>query len=150
MKKDFTPYAGTALRLALGIAMLSAVADRFGLWGTYGTPNVAWGNWDNFIAYTHQLNYFVSLPVATVLGTIATALEILLGLLLVAGYKTKKTAFATGVLLLAFAFTMTLSLSVKVPLDFSVFSSAAGAFALSCIGNTAFALDNYSKRPLLQ
>jgi len=28
------------LRLALGISFLSAVADRFGLWGVYGQPNV--------------------------------------------------------------------------------------------------------------
>ena len=30
------------LRIALGISFLSAVADRFGLWGAYGQPNVAW------------------------------------------------------------------------------------------------------------
>jgi thiosulfate dehydrogenase (quinone) large subunit len=30
------------LRIALAISFLSAVADRFGLWGAYGQPNVAW------------------------------------------------------------------------------------------------------------
>jgi hypothetical protein len=29
------------LRLALGVAFLSAVADRFGLWGPAGAKNVA-------------------------------------------------------------------------------------------------------------
>ena len=32
------------LRFALGFSFLSAVADRFGLWGAFGEPRVAWGN----------------------------------------------------------------------------------------------------------
>lgn len=41
------------LRLAISMGFLSAVADRFGLW----SPEVsAWGNWDNFMAGTGQLN----------------------------------------------------------------------------------------------
>jgi len=37
-------------RLALGFSFLSAVADRFGLWGAYGAPHVAWGDFGRFIA----------------------------------------------------------------------------------------------------
>ena len=37
-----TDYSTVFLRIALGISFLSAVADRFGLWGAYGQPNVAW------------------------------------------------------------------------------------------------------------
>jgi hypothetical protein len=36
----FTQYASVFLRLALGASFLSAVADRFGLWGSYGKPHV--------------------------------------------------------------------------------------------------------------
>ena len=32
------------LRLVLGGAFLSAVADRFGLWGPAGTRNASWGD----------------------------------------------------------------------------------------------------------
>jgi hypothetical protein len=32
-------YSTVFLPMALGISFLSAVADRFGLWGTYGQPN---------------------------------------------------------------------------------------------------------------
>jgi hypothetical protein len=39
-------------RVALGCAFLSAVADRFGLWGKYG----GWGNFANFTRYTAQVN----------------------------------------------------------------------------------------------
>ena len=35
------PAVTVYLRIALGAAFLSAVADRVGLWGPFGTPNVA-------------------------------------------------------------------------------------------------------------
>jgi hypothetical protein len=47
-----TDYSTVFLRIALGISFLSAVADRFGLWGAYGQPNVAWGDFSRFVAYT--------------------------------------------------------------------------------------------------
>lgn len=42
-------------RIALGAAFLSAVADRFGLWGKYG----GWGNFANFTKYTGEVNSFM-------------------------------------------------------------------------------------------
>ena len=36
-------------RFALGASFLSAVADRFGLWGPYGAKNVAWGDLAHFV-----------------------------------------------------------------------------------------------------
>jgi len=47
------------LRLALGMSFLSAVADRFGYWGTFGQRNVAWGDFAHFTAYTARLNWFM-------------------------------------------------------------------------------------------
>jgi putative oxidoreductase len=44
------------LRLALGVTFLTAVADRFELWGQFGTPNVAWGDFARFTQYTGELN----------------------------------------------------------------------------------------------
>jgi hypothetical protein len=44
------------LRLTLGVTFLTAAADRFGLWGQFGTPNVAWGDFARFAQYTGQLN----------------------------------------------------------------------------------------------
>ncbi len=40
---------------ALAAGFLSAVADRFGLWGPTGTPGVAWGGFDPFLVYTRKL-----------------------------------------------------------------------------------------------
>jgi hypothetical protein len=39
-------------RFALGASFLSAVGDRFGLWGLYGAKNVSWGNFAHFVEYT--------------------------------------------------------------------------------------------------
>ena len=53
-----TRFAAIALRVALAAGFLSAVADRFGLWGMPGTPGVAWGDWSHFLTYTGRLNGF--------------------------------------------------------------------------------------------
>jgi hypothetical protein len=41
------------LRLAISLSFLSAVADRFGMWSIEIS---AWGNWNNFVAYTNNIN----------------------------------------------------------------------------------------------
>jgi uncharacterized membrane protein YphA (DoxX/SURF4 family) len=134
------------LRLALGFSFLSAVADRFGLWGVYGQPNVAWGNYARFVAYTAKLNWF--LPAATIpaLATIATAAEILFGLLLVLGWKTRTISLLSGILLTTFALTMTMALGVKAPLDLSVFPAAGGALLLATSAKFPLSLDELVRR----
>ena len=147
-----TRWAGLAkvssvfLRLALGFSFLSAVADRFGLWGVYGQPNVAWGNYARFVAYTAKLNWF--LPAATIpaLATIATAAESLFGLLLVLGWKTRTIALLSGIVLTTFALTMTMALGVKAPLDFSVFPAAGGALLLATSAKFPLSLDELVRR----
>jgi uncharacterized membrane protein YphA (DoxX/SURF4 family) len=142
MKNITIPQAGLILRIILGITMLSAVADRFGLWGAPGDPGVAWGNWDNFIAYTQTLNSFASKSLAGILGALATFFEILFGLFLIIGFKTRIVAFGTSGLMLLFALSMAISASIKAPFDYSVLTSSAAALLLSAIGKTSFAFDN--------
>jgi hypothetical protein len=36
-------FSSVFLRYALGLGFLSAMADRLGLWGAFGQPNVEWG-----------------------------------------------------------------------------------------------------------
>ena len=52
-------FSSLFLRLALGLSFLSALADRFGLWGAFGRPNVSWGSFARFVAYTGKLNWFL-------------------------------------------------------------------------------------------
>jgi len=139
-------FASVFLRLALGISFLSAVADRFGLWGVYGQPNVGWGNYARFVDYTATLNWF--LPAATIpaLAMIATVAETLFGLLLVVGWNTRIVALLSGALLIIFALTMTAALGVKAPLDFSVFSAAGGALLLGVCADFPFSVDELLRR----
>jgi uncharacterized membrane protein YphA (DoxX/SURF4 family) len=142
MRNISIAQAGLVLRIVLGITMLSAVADRFGLWGAPGSNGVAWGNWDNFVVYTQTLNPFASKSTAEILGAVATFFEILLSLLLIFGFKTRIAALGTTALMLVFSIAMAISVSVKAPFDYSVLTSAAAAFLLSTIGKTVFAADN--------
>jgi hypothetical protein len=48
-ESKFAGYANLLLRVGLGVGFLSAVADRFGLWGAFGQPNVEWGNFSRFL-----------------------------------------------------------------------------------------------------
>lgn len=146
------PLAGVAkfssvfLRLALGISFLSAVADRFGLWGAYGQPNVAWGNYARFVDYTAKLNWFLPASTIPALSNMSTAAETLLGILLVVGWRTRITARLSGVLLSIFAVAMTLALGVKAPLNFSVFSAAGGALLLGACTHFPYSLDELLRR----
>jgi uncharacterized membrane protein YphA (DoxX/SURF4 family) len=142
MKNISIPQAGLILRIILGITMLSAVADRFGLWGAPGNPGVAWGNWENFIAYTHTLNPFVSKSIAGILGILATSFEIVFGIFLIIGFKTRIIALGTSALMLLFALSMAISVSIKAPFDYSVLTSSAAALLLAAIGKTSFSVDN--------
>src|SRR4029453_18317265 len=110
MSLGLRSFSSVFLRYALGLGFLSAVADRFGLWGAFGQPNVEWGNFSQFLEYTHTLNWFVPAEMIPPLGIIATGAETLFGLLLLAGWHTRITALLSGLLLLTFGLAMTLPL----------------------------------------
>ncbi len=125
-----TSVAPLILRWALAVTILSAVADRFGLWGPPGTTNVAWGDWPHFVAYTAKVNGFLPAVFAPALAVIATGAEGLLGLALILGVFPRPVAWASAALLGLFAVAMTLSFGIKAPLNYSVFVDAAAAFVL--------------------
>lgn len=127
------------LRLAIGFGFLSAVADRFGIW----TTQVAWGNWENFVAYTEQITPWLPTSLIPAAAIVATVCEIVFGLGLIIGWKTRVFARLSGVLLLIFAISMAFSLGVKAPFDYSVFTASAAAFALGAINETFLELDGY-------
>lgn len=134
-------YIPLFLRIALGTSLLSAVADRFGFWGS----NANWGNWQNFVAYTHTLTFYLPDTLTQTAAVTATLLEIAFGTLLIAGYKTRFTATGTGFLLLGFAISMAFSVGIKATLDYSVWVGSAAAFLLSTANNNFFSIDNLFK-----
>jgi uncharacterized membrane protein YphA (DoxX/SURF4 family) len=135
-------YGSVFLHLALGVSYLSAVGDRFGLWGPFGHPNVAWGDFWHFMAYTAKLNWFMPSAAIPVLAWAATFAETLLGVALILGAFTQVAAFISGLLLLLFAFSMTFALGLKAPLNLSVFSASAGSFLLAACREYYWSLDS--------
>jgi len=139
-------YSSVLLRIALAVGFLSAVADRFGLWGPFGEPNVDWGNFSRFLEYTHSINSFAPAELIPALGIFATAAEIILGLLLLVGWHTRASALLSALLLLTFGVAMTLGLGVKAPLNYSVFTGAGGSLLLANCQTFPFSLDQLRLR----
>jgi putative oxidoreductase len=127
--------APPTLRLALGATFLSAVADRFGLWGPLGAANASWGDFSHFVAYTAKVNSFLPAILAPGLAVFATMAEFALGLALLLGIWRRPVAWASCGLLTLFALAMTFSFGVKAPLNYSVFVDAAAALLLAAWPN---------------
>ena len=132
--------------MGLGVGFLSAVADRFGMWGGFGQPNVEWGNFSRFLEYTHTLNWYLPAGMILPLGVIATGVEILFGLLLVIGWRTRAAALLSALLLLTFGVSMTFALGIKAPLNYAVFTGIGGALLLASRESFPFSLDELLSR----
>ncbi|KQS88822.1 DoxX family protein [Chryseobacterium sp. Leaf394] len=142
MKNSFIHLPQLFLRLSISVTMLSAVADRFGLWG----ENSTWGNWENFEKYTQQLTFFLPESIGCFSVYAATFLEILFSLMLITGFKTKLAAWGTGFLFLIFALSMSISLGIKAPLDYSVWIASGAAFLLAVQTEFKYSIDTLIKK----
>jgi len=127
------------LRIAISLGFLSAVADRFGIWGKELS---VWGNWDSFLQYTELINPWLPNSMISIVGIIATIAEIVFAICLIIGFKTELVAKLSGFLLLIFSLSMTFSTGIKAAFDYSVFSASAGAFALSLMKEKYFEIDS--------
>lgn len=130
------------LRIAISAGFLSAVADRFGYWSK---ENSVWGNWQNFLEYTKQLNPWFPQSMIEPLAIIATAAEVVFAIFLILGFKTQLFAKLSACLLLIFGLSMSFATGIKGALDFSVFIAAGAAFALSNIKEKYLELDLFIK-----
>ena len=99
LKENGTEIVRLFARFALGASFLSAVADRFGLWGPYGAKNVSWGI--SLISRSTRATvtslFASSLTVS--FAWAATVAETLFGILLIVGFKIRMTAILSGLLL---------------------------------------------------
>jgi thiosulfate dehydrogenase (quinone) large subunit len=139
-------YTMLYVRLALGITFLAAVTDRFGLWGPPGTSNVAWGNFDNFLAYAATLNPYLPTAWIPTVGWGVTLAEVVCGLALLVGFQTRRVAVVSGLMLLAYALGMIMGFGIKAPLSYSVFSASAGAFLLATSADAPLSIDMWRAR----
>lgn len=128
------------LRLAIAAGFLSASADRFGWWPQ---DISAWGNWNSFLEYTEIINPWIPISLIPTVAIVATAAEVIFALFLIIGFKTELFAKLSGFLLLLFALSMTFSTGIKGVFDYSVFSAAAAAFALSLMKEKYLEFDSF-------
>lgn len=133
--------ASAFLRLAMGAGLLSAVADRLGLWGPPGTVLVSWGNFHNFLLYSAKLNPWCPTACIPLLGVLVTIAESGLGILLVVGFFSRVSALLTGIMTLGFALAMMFVLGVHAPMNYSVFVFSAGSFLIASRAPDKFSLD---------
>jgi putative oxidoreductase len=125
---DWRNLAFLYARATLGIAFLSGIADRFGLWrGRY----VGYGNFAGFLRYTAQVNSFMPASSIPFLAWAATIAELVLGIFLLIGVWLRWTALASALLLILFGTAMAISFGPKSPLDYSVFSASGAALLLA-------------------
>lgn len=138
--------ASAGLRVALAAGFLSAVADRFGLWGPPGGPGVAWGDFPAFAAYSAKLTFYLPAALHLPAAWAATVAELLLGAVLLLGLVPRAAALLSGLLLTTFGLSMVVALGVKPALDYSVFPAAAAAFVLAARPPDRFALGPWLRR----
>ncbi|MES2707090.1 MAG: DoxX family protein [Verrucomicrobiota bacterium] len=134
MTKDVPPFlrlATLALRISLALSFLSAVADRFGLWGPPGAANVAWGSFGAFLQYTALLLAFLPAGLIPAFGWIATGLEIALAIGLLVSWRLRWFALGSALLLFSFGVSMTLALGLEPAFSYSVWTACASAFVLA-------------------
>jgi uncharacterized membrane protein YphA (DoxX/SURF4 family) len=146
LRENGTEIVRLFARLALGTSFLSAVADRFGLWGPYGAKNVSWGSFAHFVQYTGAVTSLFPTSLTVWFAWAATVAETLFGILLIIGFKTRMVSVLSGLLLLSFAVGMLTGLGIKPPFDYSVFSAASAAFLLAFWEPDRFTLDKLLNR----
>ena len=126
-----TRWAVRYARVAIGVAFLSAVAGRFGLW----SGQIQWERFGRFIQRTADLNAWAPAALAPVFACAATMLETTFGIALILGLATRWMALGSAALLAWFGLAMAIYDGVKAPLDYSVFSASAGALLLALVAN---------------
>lgn len=142
IKKSSFDIAQLLLRLMLGIGFLLPVMDRIGWFGPAGANGTSWGNWDNFIAYTHTLLPYMSSDGANFMGLIATAAEVILGVALIIGYQIRLASIGSFLLTLSFGLSMFFFEALRSPFNYSVFTASAASLLLSTIPTYRWSLDN--------
>lgn len=143
--KKFSSFAQLYLRIAIGLSYLVFGLDRLGAFGKPGEKNISWGDWEHFMKYAAEVMQFLPHSLVTVFAVIATAIEIISGVLLLIGKWTRIAAAASGVLAFSYAVSMTISFGIISTLSYSVFALSAASFLLACHDRYAWSLDNLPK-----
>jgi uncharacterized membrane protein YphA (DoxX/SURF4 family) len=142
--KNSSGIAQLVLRIALGLGFILPVLDRLGILGPKGSTGVAWGDWKYFVDYTNTLTPFLNRTLANVMAALATLAEIIFGICLIIGYKTKQVALGAALLTLAFGLSMAIFLGIGAPFNYPVFVFTGAGLVLSGIGRYKWSIDDFT------
>nr|WP_199158052.1 DoxX family protein [Pedobacter sp. ASV2] len=137
-----TSKAQFLLRLALGIGFIFPVLDRLGVLGSPGGYAVSWGNWTNFINYTNSLMPYLNRQLASFSGAVATIGEVIFGIMLIIGLKTKWAAYGSFILTLIFALSMLFFADYRAPFNYSVFVVSFSSLLLATLPEQKWSVDS--------
>lgn len=109
-----------SVRLWIAADFAYSIADRFGFLGRFGSPGVSWGNWGNFVAYTHVLNGLLPVAAAPFLAVAATLFEAGLAATLSLGVYTRFSLAATSALTAIYVVTMSFTGGFQSQFEYAV------------------------------
>lgn len=121
------------VRVALAVAFISSIADRFGLWGPHGAATVAWGDWPHFVRFVALLNFYAPAQLVPAISVVDTVIEAVLAVALLLGLFVRFTALSSAVLLAIYTVTMALALGPETPLNYGVPTAVAAALLLGAL-----------------
>ena len=142
-KTDGIPQLIT--RIALGIGFLVPVSDRLGLLGPPG-PATAWGDWKHFTTYAHSIMPFLPEGLSDFNALVATIFEVVFGICLLLGFKTRLVAFGSAMLTLLFAIFMIISNGIMAPIKYPVFVFVGAGLLLACVEHPKWSIDSVLKK----
>lgn len=138
-------WGGRVAGIVIGIELVGAVADRFGVLGGPGAAGVSWGDWSHFRAETAELVPWDALiQPAAVAATIA---ELTLGLLLLAGLWWRWTGKATAGLFVVYLVAMIPGMGGASVLEYGVPVLIGGALISSARGTRGTRDGTRGRRP---
>ena len=126
-------------RLLIGLSFVYNVADRLGMLGPPGSPNVSWGDFQHFEAYTAQVNAFAPRALIPALAVMATIGEGTLGLGMLLGLLSRFACIGSAALLIVFATAMVLSGLSQF--QYSVYLMAVAAWFLATVDPSPLSVD---------
>jgi hypothetical protein len=122
-------WGGRVAGAVIGAELVGAVADRFGLLGGPGSPGVSWGDWSHFRSETAELVPWSALVSPAAVA--ATAAELALGLLLIAGPWWRWSGTATAGLFTVYLLAMVPGMGAASVLEYGVPVLVGGALVTS-------------------
>ena len=137
MNADRAGWPLVALRFGLAASFLVTASSRFSERG-----------WESFMAYTAALTPYLPDSLTLAAGAIAHGLELAFGVALILGFRTRIVAAGSAVLLAVYAVSMVFwdPAGWRAAFWYSVFTAAAGAWALARFGPGPLSLDGLRTR----